>query len=167
MDLSLSLWELLMRASVYVGMAGVLILTPPPSQPLLQLGSKANITSPPQTPPLTYLEVDQEVSPVSKATVLALYDLAICPLLTLTRTDQQLLSSQNITAHTFHVLLPSLIPYLLPPTSYLLPGRIEDCFSLCYLTFISTAKTAVILIVVRTLTGQAWSLEPGTVSQES
>ena len=36
MDLSLSLCELLMRASVYVGMAGViLILAPPTSYPLL------------------------------------------------------------------------------------------------------------------------------------
>ena len=91
------------------------------------------------------------MSPLSKATVEALYDLAISPLLrvvtlTLSWADQQL-PSQNITALTLHVLLPS-------PTSpfYLLPAPIEDCFNISLNLFvISAAKSAVILIAVRTL----------------
>ena len=66
--------------------------------------------------------------------------------MTLSWADQPL-SSQNITAHSLHVLLPNL-----PNTSYLLPAPIEDCFNISLNLFvISAAKSAVILIAVRTL----------------
>ena len=113
-----------MRASVYVGIPAGLLLPPPTSYPLLELRSKATIITRASTAPQSYLQDDQVVPPVSKATVEALYVLAISPLLrvvTLTLTlswADQLVPSQNITALSSQLACTLTLTCLtfLPPT---------------------------------------------------